>query len=105
MRRSASRHDRVRGRFARGARRLRIRLRARCDGGAESLWIWSPRQNSYCFAARVVQATLLRRYQQKYQQTYRRRLGQSKVGAVLNVAVPPEAKIFGDLEIDGCIGL
>lgn len=74
-------------------------------GGAESLWIWSPRQNSYCFAARVVQATLLRRYQQKYQQTYRRRLGQSKVGAVLNVAVPPEAKIFGDLEIDGCIGL
>lgn len=47
MRRSASRHDRVRGRFARGARRLRIRLRARCDGGGGILVDMVPRQNSY----------------------------------------------------------
>ena len=64
-----------------------------------------PRQNSYRFAARAVRATLFRRYQQKYQQAYRRRLVQSMVGAVRDVAVPPEAEILGDLEIDGCIGL
>jgi hypothetical protein len=29
----------------------------------------------------------------------------SRRGAVRNLVVPPEAKIPGDLEIDGCFGL
>lgn len=61
---------------------------------------WRP-QNSYRSAACAIRARSFRRYQQ----AYRRRLDQSKARAVRNVAVLPEAKIFGDLEIDGRIGL
>lgn len=40
-----------------------------------------PRQNSYRFTACVVRARLLKRYQQKYQQAYPRRLDQSNAVA------------------------